>query len=511
MASPRSLALRNVSKRFGGVVALDDASLVLRPREVHVVAGENGSGKTTLMNVLSGLYQPDRGGVWIDGRQVTLGSPRDALRLGIGMVHQHFEQVQPFSALENVLLGHEGGGWRLRLSQRRRAVETLMQRYGLVVALERPVQELSVGEQQKTEILKALYRGVDLLILDEPTTHLTPQEVGGLFATIRELVRDGLTVVLITHKLREIRDIGDSVSIMRRGQVVATLGRSEASEARLIELLMGERVVEANQREPRPTVSRASSVLEGQHLSAPGVYDCSFEVRSGEIVGVAGVAGNGQRELAEVIVGTRPLVSGALRLGGQDITDASVRERLLLGLGYIPEDRLREGILPRLSVAETFALGLHHALFEGRSTFDETRVRRLTREAIDEYGVVTPSERVPTARLSGGNIQKVLVARAMSQASRRVDSTLVAMNPTRGVDLGTTAFVHHRLMEMANRGSGVLLISEDLDELLRLSNRVLVMYSGRIAGQFARAEFDPYRIGGMMAGVEGPTATAQAI
>lgn len=502
MASRGSVALRNLSKRFGEVTALDKASLVLRRHEVHVLAGENGSGKTTLMNVLSGLYQPDDGGVWIDDRQIAFGSPRAALQVGIGMVHQHFEQVRPFSALENVLLGHEGGGWRLRLAERRRAVETLMQRYGLAVDLDRPVQELSIGVQQKTEILKALYRGVELLILDEPTTHLTPQEVGGLFATIRELVGDGMTVVLITHKVREIRDIGDSVSVMRRGQVVATLERSETSEARLVELLMGERSEQGSSGTARRLVSPGGSVLEVEHVSAPGIYDCSFDLRGEEIVGVAGVAGNGQRELAEVIVGTRGIVSGALRLRGQDVTHASVRGRLLLGLGYIPEDRLREGILPRLSVAETFALGLHHALFEGRSSYDEARVRRLAREAIEEYGVVTPSERVPTARLSGGNIQKVLVARAISEASIRGDSTLVAMNPTRGVDLGTTAFIHRRLSEMGERGNGVLLISEDLDELLRLSHRVLVMYRGRIAGQFPRTEFDAHRIGSLMAGAE---------
>ena len=476
----------------------------LRPREVHVLAGENGSGKTTLMNVLAGLYRPDAGGVWVDGCQVAFGSPRDALKLGIGMVHQHFELVGPFTALESVLLGQEGGGWRLHLSQRRRAVESLMRRFGLVVNLDARIHDLSVGVQQKVEILKALYRGVELLILDEPTTHLTPQEVDSLFATIRDLVGAGLSVVLITHKLREIRDIGDRVSIMRRGEVVATLERADASEARLIELLMGQpqRLAEEASVRPVRPASTGDSLLSLDHVSAAGLVDCSFDLRSGEIVGLAGVAGNGQRELAEAVVGTRPVLAGRLVLGGQDVTRASVRQRLLLGLGYVPEDRLREGILPRLSLAETFALGPHHALFRSRWRFDGHLVRGLARQAIQEYGIVAPSERIATARLSGGTIQKVLVARAIRVATAGATSVLLAMNPTRGLDLGTTAFVHRRLFELREAGGGVLLISEDLDELLRLSDRILVTYRGRIAGELGRAEFDAYRIGSLMAGAE---------
>lgn len=504
MAQPNigHVALRHVSKHFGDVLALDEANLQLRPNEVHVVAGENGSGKTTLMNVLSGLYQPDTGGIWIDDRAVAFNSPRDALRLGIGMVHQHFEQVRPFSALENIVLGHEGPGWRLRLSERKHLVETVMRRYGLDLDLDRAVRDVSIGVQQKIEILKALYRGVRLLILDEPTTHLTPQEVDGLFATVRQLAHDGLSVVLITHKIREIRDVGDSISILRRGQVVATLARSEASEARLVELLMGNRVAQSSARTDRPRPFSELPVLRLEHIVAPPINNCTLHVRGGEIVGVAGVAGNGQPELAEIIVGTRPIVSGVLHLGARDVTHASVRARLRVGLGYIPEDRLRDGILPRLSVAETFALGPHHTLFQGHSLYDVSRIRQLARAAIEEFSVVTPSEQTPTARLSGGNIQKVIVARAVKETSTRHGSMLVAMNPTRGVDLGTTSFVHARLAELADQGNGILLISEDLDELVRLSDRLVVMYRGEIVGQFVRPEFDVYRIGSLMTGVD---------
>jgi simple sugar transport system ATP-binding protein len=458
------------------------------------------------MNVLAGLYRPDAGTVWLEGRQVVFGSPRDALRLGVGMVHQHFELVGPFTALECVLLGQEGGGWRLRLSARRRAVESVMRRYGLEVDLAARVDTLSIGVQQKVEILKALYRGVQLLILDEPTTHLTPQEVDGLFATMRDLVAAGLTVVLITHKLREIRDIGDRVSVMRRGQIVATLDRAEASESRLVELLMGRREAQEAAVRPRPApATPTASVLRLDRVSAAGLTDCSLEVRAGEIVGLAGVAGNGQRELAETVVGTRPVVAGRLELGSRDVTRASVRERLLLGLGYVPEDRLREGILPRLSLAESFALGQHHTLFRSRWRFDERLVFRLARQAVTEYRVAAPGEWVQTARLSGGNIQKVLVARAMrvATASGAPASLLLALNPVRGLDLATTDFVHRRLADVRDRGGGVLLVSEDLDELLRVSDRLLVMHRGRIVGQLGRAEFDAYRIGGLMTGADG--------
>ena len=520
VASLRAVELRDVSKRFGNVVALDGASLQLTPHQVHVLAGENGSGKTTLMNILGGLYRADSGSVWIDGRPVVFSAPGDALRVGIGMVHQHFELVPPFTALENVLLGHEGGGWWLRRSRRRAQFTLLMQRFGLAIDLDARVHDLSVGVQQKIEILKSLYRGVQLLILDESTTQLTPQEVDALFATVRDLVQGGLTVVLITHKLREIRDIADRVSVMRRGHVVATLERAEASEERLLELLMGPPSVDRVVPDASPVLPDLASpgpiaplpqaspvrrkpvetLIRLERVSAGPVVECSLEVRPSEILGVAGVAGNGQHELAEVIIGARAAQSGKLLLRDQDVTRMSIRDRLLLGLGHVPEDRIGEGILPRMTLFETFVLGLHHSVFHAGWLFDDRRAQNLARDAVAEYAVVAPSVSLATARLSGGNIQKILVARAMAIASQCEPSVLVAMNPARGLDLRTTALVHRRLAEVRERGGGVLLVSEDLDELMRLSDRIVVMYRGSVAAEFRREAFDPYRIGAVMAG-----------
>lgn len=507
MADP-GIVMRAICKRFGDVQALAGVDFSLRRGEIHALVGENGAGKTTLMNVLAGLYQPDAGEIAVDGRQVRISSPRKALDLGIGMVHQHFELVAAFTALENIILGNEGGGPWLRQGRQRELVEGLMQRYGIGVDLDARVRHLPIGVQQKIEILKVLFRGVEVLILDEPTTHLTPQEVDGLFATIRQLVEGGLTVVLITHKLREILEIGDRITVMRRGRVVGVLDRAEAGEGRLVELIMGRR--DGGDRSGAPALSPrrplGEPALELERVSALGadrrlaLQDCSFQVLAGEVLGVAGVAGNGQRQLAEAIVGLRPLSAGRLRVGGRDLSRASVRDRLLAGVAYVPEDRLREGILPHLSLAETFALGPHQSLFGRHWMLDERRVRSLAREAMKEYGIAAPSEQLPTARLSGGNIQKLLVARAMLLANRVGAGVLVAMNPTRGLDVGTTEFVHRRLLELRDRGGAVLLVSEDLEELMRLSDSIAVLYRGRIIGRFERGEFDAYRIGALMAG-----------
>lgn len=493
------IRLTGITKRFGEVQALAGVDLELRWSEVHVLAGENGAGKTTLMNVLAGLYQPDAGDINIDGQLVgRLASPRDAIGHGIGMVHQHFELVGPFTALENVILGQEGG-WRRTGRQQRQVVETLMERWGLRVDPDARVRDVSVGVQQKIEILKTLHRGARVLVLDEPTTHLTPPEVTGLFGTIRQLVEGGLTVVLITHKLREIREIGDRVTVMRRGRNVGTLGRQEASEARLVELLMGTRRQDAAVSEPRPLAASLPVMIELKDATASGLAPCSLSLSCGEVLGIAGVAGNGQRELAEAIVGMRPINSGSLRVRGHDVTHASVRDRLLAGIAYIPEDRLREGILPRLSLAETFALGLHHTLLSGSWLFDAARARAAARAAIEEYAVAAPNEAIPTAQLSGGNIQKVLVARAMAIAEDG-SAALVAMNPTRGLDIGTTRFVQQRLLDVRHAGGAVLLVSEDLDELTQLSDRIVVMYRGRVSEPFGRGDFDRYHIGAAMAG-----------
>jgi general nucleoside transport system ATP-binding protein len=498
--------MRGVTKRFGQTVALRGVDLALRRGEIHGLLGENGAGKTTLMNVLSGLYRADAGTIVLDGRRVDIRSPADALAHGIGMVHQHVELIPSFTALENILLGAEGSAWRLRPDRQRAKVEAIARRFGLPVPLDVPVWALAAGVQQKVEVLKALRRGVQILILDEPTTMLTPQEVDGLFATIRTLAEGGATVVFITHKIRESLANCDRATVMRGGSIVATVDRASASESHLVEMMMGERTVEAGAPVGRDRASAGSTVLEVDRLSVTGasgtrlVDHCRVAVRAGEVVGVAGVAGNGQRELAEAIVGVLPLSAGRLAIAGRDLTRASVHDRIAGGLVYVPEDRINDGLLPGLSVAENLMLGLHPYAFAGRRLFDHPLARDLASRSIAEFGIQARDGDARAVELSGGNIQKILVARAMSLAGLTRGKALLAMNPTRGLDVRATAFVRRRLLEFAGQGGGVLLISEDLDELLQLCNRIVVMYRGTTMAEVPRPDFDGYRIGALMAG-----------
>ncbi len=494
------VSLRGISKTFGGVRALDDATLELADAEVHVLAGENGAGKTSLMNVLAGVYRPDAGEVLVEGEPVAIDSPRAAAALGIGMVHQHFQLVPTLSALDNILLG-SGGGWLLRRRRRRAQVEALARQYGLDFDLERPVGRLPVGLQQKVEILRALDRRARMLILDEPTTHLTPQEVDALFPVIRRLAGAGTTVVLITHKLEEMLTAGDRITVMRRGRVEGTLRRSEATRERIVQLLMGE--PSPAKPPPLPPMQPGAPVLQLEALSTRGdglaVRDFTLTVRSGEIVGLAGVAGNGQRELAEAIMALRPAQGRVLVIGRS--VPASVSARIRSGIAYVPEDRLREGILPTSPLADSYYLALHQ--LERGWQLDETAVRRRTDAAIAEYRIAAGGGTAAAATLSGGNIQKLLVARAVELARARSRSLLLAMNPVRGLDLATTGLVHDRLAELRAEGHGVLLVSEDLDELMELCDRIAVIHRGRLAAVFERPEFDAYRIGAAMTGYAG--------
>jgi simple sugar transport system ATP-binding protein len=508
-----AVAMRGIAKRFGAVQALRGVDFTLRRGEIHGLLGENGAGKTTLMNVLSGLYRADAGSIALGGRAVGIRAPADALAHGIGMVHQHVELIATFTALENVLLGAEGTrGW-LRLERRRADVEGIARRFGLPVPLDAPVGALAAGVQQKVEILKALHRGVRVLILDEPTTMLTPQEVDGLFATVRALADGGVTVVFITHKIREILANCDRVTVMRGGAVVATVERARTSEADLVELMMGQRTPAGGVPAGRGGAAGATPVLVARGLSVASagrvksVADVSLAVHAGEMVGVAGVAGNGQRELAEALVGLLP-ATGTLTIAGRDLTSGGVGERIAAGLVHIPEDRIHDGILPGLSVAENFVLGLHPYAFGGGHAFDRRRARALAEGAIAEYGIQARDAEARAVELSGGNIQKVLVARALALAGLTRAVALVATNPSRGLDVRSTAFVRGRLLEFAERGGGVLLISEDLDELMQLCDRIVVMYRGAVTADVPRAAFDAYRIGALMAG--GPAAAGGA-
>ncbi len=502
--------MSGIAKRFGETVALAGVDFAAARGEIHGLLGENGAGKTTLMNVLGGLYRADDGRIAIDGVTAAIAAPSDALRYGIGMVHQHVELIPNFSTLENVLLGREGGRLWLRPERHRREVESVAARFGLTVDLDTEVRQLAAGVQQKVEILKALYRGVDILILDEPTTMLTPQEVDTLFGTLRAMAEQGLTVIFITHKIREILANCDRVTVMRGGLRVTTLERAEMDEGRLVELMIGERLQTASAVVHAAT---ADTVLDVRHLAVQGergrpvLTACSFRIDAGEVVGVAGVAGNGQRELADVLAGALRAAGGRILLGARDVTGASVRARIAAGLVVIPEDRIADGLLPGLSVAENLVLGLHPFAFARRFTFDRGRARELARAAIAEYAIRARSEDARAVELSGGNIQKVLVARAMAQARAVGGRLLVATNPTRGLDVRATEFVRRRCLAFAVAGGGVLLISEDLDELRQLCHRIVVMFRGTIVADLPRERFDPYVIGRLMAGVAAEPAT----
>ncbi|MDR7483471.1 MAG: ABC transporter ATP-binding protein [Armatimonadota bacterium] len=502
MSTRPLVEMRGVWKRFGDVVALAGVDVAVRSGEIHALLGENGAGKTTLVNVLAGLYRADAGEIRLEGRPVRIASPRDAVTLGIGMVHQHSELVGHASALENIVLGREGPGLLLRRAQRRVDVEALAARYGLPVDLDTPARALPVGVQQKVEILKALYRGARVLILDEPTTLLTPREVDRLFATLREVTRGGVTIIFITHKIREVLAAADRITVMRQGRVVATVAANEADAGRLVELMIGERLPDlAPDRPPGGGVP----ILEVQELVVPdhrggvAVRGVSLMVRSGELVGIAGISGNGQRELAEAVVGVRPVTGGRIVLDGLEITHAPVAARLDRGLAFVPEDRLADGILPRQSLADTLLLGLHRVLFRGWR-YNRRQAEALAREAIAAYRIVAPGPQIPTAALSGGNIQKVLVARALLLAERAGGRLLVALNPTRGLDVPSTRFIHDRLRHFRQRGGAVLVVSEDLDELMALCDRLMVMAAGRLTGTFSQEAYDPYRIGALMVG-----------
>ncbi|MBN2248357.1 MAG: ABC transporter ATP-binding protein [Coriobacteriia bacterium] len=495
------LELREVTKVFPGVIANDKVSLVLEEREIVALLGENGAGKSTLMNIVYGLLSADQGEILVDGQPVKIRSSRQAIDLGIGMVHQHFMLVEPLTVTENIVLGREPGRLGIiDMKAARERVAEISERYGLRVDPDAKISELEVGLQQRVEILKALYQGARVLILDEPTAVLTPQEVRELFAVVRSLVDEGLSVVFITHKLEEVMAVADRIVVMRDGSVVGEVRPSETDEIGLARLMVGRDVVLRIDKEPSQCGDvvleiRDLAVKSDQELDA--VAGVSFTVCGGEIVAIAGVSGNGQTELVEALVGLRSPQSGSISLKGTDITHASARSSIEVGVSHIPEDRHRRGLVLPFNLAENLVLGDHRLKpYATRGVMHPREITAMAKKRIEDYDIRTPSEKVLASSLSGGNQQKVVVAREIG----RNPELLVAAQPTRGLDVGAIEFVHRQILGERSAGKAVLLISLELEEVLSLADRVLVMYEGRIVKEFVAEEADAETLGYYMTG-----------
>jgi simple sugar transport system ATP-binding protein len=493
------LELRGITKRFGDLVANDSIDLVVEPGEIHALLGENGAGKSTLMNVLYGLYQPDEGQILIDDQPVTFAGPGDALRAGIGMVHQHFMLIPVFTVAENVELGHERT--RLGLLNRRaarREVREVSERYGLHVPVDALVQDLPVGVQQRVEIIKALIRDAKILILDEPTAVLTPQETDDLMEIMRSLKEGGTSIVFITHKLREVRAVADRITVIRRGKVVGEASPTSSANE-LASMMVGRPVqleIDKDAADPGADVLTVEDLRILDETGAVVVDGVSFSVRAGEIYALAGVQGNGQTELTEALVGLERVASGRIVLEGQDITRAQVDDVLALGVGYVPEDRLHDGLVSSFTIAENLVLDLFdREPFSGGISLDLEKIRQNADERVAEFDVRTTSVEQAASTLSGGNQQKVVLAREMSRPLK----LLVVAQPTRGLDVGSMEFVHRRIVAERDNGAAVIVVSTELDEVLGLADRIGVMYRGKIIGEMP-AGADAQAIGLLMAG-----------
>ena len=502
--APIVLEAKGVTKRFPGVLANDRIDLKLRQGEILALLGENGAGKSTLMNILYGLYHPDEGEIWIKGEHLQLGSPRDAIARGVGMVHQHFQLVPVMTVAENVMLGAEvtRAGGRLDRREAAKRVRALSDKYGLRVDPSAVVEDLPVGTLQRVEIIKALYRHADILILDEPTAVLTPQEANDLFRIMHDLTEQGVSIIFITHKLKEVLAVADRIGVLRGGRMVGTTTSAEATEASLAEMMVGRKVilqVEKSAAHPGRPVLQVENLTVRDERNHVMVADVSLEVRAGEILGIAGVQGNGQRELVEALTGLRPIESGRILVEGQEYTSASPRQITEMGVAHIPEDREKHGLVMAYSIADNMVLNQYYqSPYASGPVLDQDKIEDHGRLLVKEYDVRTPSIFTLARNLSGGNKQKVIVAREFSRPVK----LLIANQPTRGIDVGSIEFVHKQIVAQRDRGVAVLLVSAELDEVLSVSDRVAVMFDGRIVKTLPIAEATRERLGMLMAGSE---------
>lgn len=501
MAHENVIEMRDITKVFGGFVANDKINLHLRKGEIHALLGENGAGKSTLMNMLAGLLEPTSGEIAVNGQVVNLDSPSKAASLGIGMVHQHFMLVEAFTVAENIILGSElTKNGVLDIAGASKEIKALSERYGLAVDPSAKVADISVGAQQRVEILKTLYRGADILIFDEPTAVLTPSEIEELMAIMKNLVKEGKSIILITHKLDEIRAVSDRVTVIRRGKSIETVEIAGATNADLAEMMVGRSVsfkTEKQASKPKEVVLSIKDLVVNENRGVPAVKNLSLDVRAGEIVGIAGIDGNGQSELIQAITGLRKVESGSIELKGDSIVGLHPRQITELSVGHVPEDRHRDGLILEMMISENIALQTYYKEPHSKNgILNYSNITSYAKKLMEEFDVRAASELVPAAALSGGNQQKAIIAREID----RDPDLLIVSQPTRGLDVGAIEYIHKRLIEERDNGKAVLVVSFELDEILNVSDRIAVIHDGKIQGIVSPETTNKQELGVLMAG-----------
>ncbi len=502
--SPYVIEMKDIVKTFGEVVASNHVNFQVKKGEIHALLGENGAGKSTIMSMLSGIYRADSGDIYINGKMSRIRSPKESLEIGIGMVHQNFRLVDTLTAVENIILGEKGNKWRGSSWKKKKTkeIEEIAEKYGLTFPSSVPIWQLSVGEQQRVEIVKTLYRGAEIIIFDEPTSVLTPGEVDQLFLTMEELKRNGKTMIITTHKLKEVMTIADQISVMRKGQMIAHMAKEDTTIQSLASLMVGEEMAEGFSIQP---IDKGQPILHVQNLvvrtkqGINAINDMSFTIHEHEIIGIAGVAGNGQKELAETLTGLMPWHSGQIIFNQEKLIAPTVQQLIDKGISHIPENRMKSGLAGNLGVIDNLMMKSYRTNARGKFGFMKKKENtEWATNLVKKFDVRTPDMISPVAQLSGGNQQKLLFAREIDMNPK----LMIAVHPTQGLDVGATKAVHEMLVQLRDSGSGVLLISEDLDEVMQLSDKILVLFNGKINGVISRGQANREVIGQLMAGLK---------